>query len=196
MNAPVEGPTLPASPARRSRRTLLLIALVTVAPVVVSYSAYYLLPRERQVNYGTLLVTAPVPEVAGTGIDGRPFQSSALHGRWVLAVAASGGCDDRCAQALYATRQARTIQGREQARVVRVLLLPPAGGLPQALRTEHPDLVVAQVAGEGIASWPAGGDAIYLLDPLGNFVLAFPRGPDIKGMARDLTRLLKASRIG
>ena len=196
MNVPAESSPLPAPPVRRNRRTLLLIALVTVAPVVVSYGAYYLFPRERQANYGTLLATAPAPDAAGTDIDGKPFQISALHGRWVLAVASSGECDARCAQALYATRQARTIQGREQARVVRVLLLPPAGGLPQALRTEHPDLVVAQVAGEGIASWPAGGDAIYLLDPLGNFVLAFPRGPDIKGMARDLTRLLKASRIG
>jgi len=34
------------------------------------------------------------------------------------------------------------------------------------------------------------------VDPLGNLVLRYPDDPDIKKMAGDLTRLLKASRIG
>jgi hypothetical protein len=51
-------------------------------------------------------------------------------------------------------------------------------------------------APEALAGWPAGAERIYLVDPLGNLVLAYPRDPDIKGVGRDLTRLLKASRIG
>ena len=43
---------------------------------------------------------------------------------------------------------------------------------------------------------PDGGRSLYLIDPLGNLVLRYPDDPDIKGIARDLTRLLKASRIG
>jgi hypothetical protein len=34
------------------------------------------------------------------------------------------------------------------------------------------------------------------MDPLGNQVLAWPRPPDPKALAKDLGRLLKASRIG
>jgi len=37
---------------------------------------------------------------------------------------------------------------------------------------------------------------IYLIDPLGNIVLRYPADPDIKRMAKDLERLLRASRIG
>jgi len=177
----------------RNRRTLILLALVTAAPVVASYTAYYLWPRDRHVNYGELLPTAPAPALHGTR-DGKPFALSDLRGKWVLVMAADAACDASCAQALYATRQARTIQGREMERVVRVWLVP-AGAPSGTVMAEHPDLAVVTAAA-GLAGFPAGRERIYLLDPLGNQVLAYPRDPDIKAMARDLTRLLRASRIG
>ncbi len=37
---------------------------------------------------------------------------------------------------------------------------------------------------------------IYLVDPLGNLMMRFPRDPDPSRMVKDLQRLLKASRIG
>jgi hypothetical protein len=52
------------------------------------------------------------------------------------------------------------------------------------------------VAPAVLATWPRGDDAIYLVDPLGNEVLAWPMDPDIKALAKDLTRLLHASQIG
>ena len=70
------------------------------------------------------------------------------------------------------------------------------GAPPATLAAEHPDLVTARVPAGALGAWPAGDERIYLVDPLGNFVLAFPRDPDIKAMAKDLTRLLRASRIG
>ena len=98
----------PRGPEHRSRRTLLLIALVAMAPVVASYTVYYFFPRTTLANYGELLPTRPAPLIAGTKADGTPFQLASLHGKWVLAVAAGGACDPACARALYATRQART----------------------------------------------------------------------------------------
>jgi hypothetical protein len=95
---------------------------------------------------------------------------------------------------LYATRQARTIQGREMDRVVRAWFVTDGAEPDPALLSEHPDLAV--VRGGTLSSWPAGGNRIYVVDPLGNLVLAYPRDPDIKAMAKDLARLLKASRIG
>ena len=47
-----------------------------------------------------------------------------------------------------------------------------------------------------LANWPAGPQRIYLVDPLGNLVLAWPREPDIKKVGKDIERLLRASRIG
>ena len=39
-------------------------------------------------------------------------------------------------------------------------------------------------------------DHIYVVDPLGNLMLRFPDDPDPRRIAKDLARLLKASRIG
>ncbi len=198
MNTTDKAPISVPAPAtvKRGRRTLLLIALVTIAPVVASYTAYYFFPRERQVNSGELLPTRPAPEIIGATTEGAHFDLAQLRGQWVLAVAASPPCDAGCERALYATRQARTIQGREMDRVVRVWLVTGSGDLPRSLLEQHPGLVAARVDSGALGAWPAGADRIYLLDPLGNLVLAYPRDPDIKGMAKDLTRLLKASRIG
>ena len=190
-------PPSKAGMSRSNRRTLVLLALVTVAPVVASYAAFYWFPREKQANYGELLPTQPAPELAGTTPGGAAFRLSELRGKWVLVVAVAGACDRACMQTLYATRQARTIQGREMERVVRLLVVTDADGAPAAsLAGEHPDLVTARVAPGALAAWPAGDDRVYLVDPLGNLVLAYPRDPDIKAMAKDVTRLLKASRIG
>jgi hypothetical protein len=56
--------------------------------------------------------------------------------------------------------------------------------------------VVARVAPAAVDALPSGAERIYVVDPLGNLVLAYPRDPDIKGVAKDVTRQLKASRIG
>lgn len=181
--------------ARKGRRTLLLIALVAVAPVVASYAAYYWFPRERHVNYGELLAR-PAPDVSGAYLDGRPFRLADLRGKWVVAAAAPAACGGDCAKALYATRQARTMQGREMERIVRLWLVTDDAMPDAALLAEHPDLAVVRVAPAAVAAWGVGADRIVAVDPLGNLVLAYPRDPDIKGVARDLTRLLKASRIG
>jgi hypothetical protein len=179
----------------RGRRTLLLLAAVAIAPVVASYSAYYFFPREQRTNYGELLAT-PAPPLPGTRADGQPFALAQLQGKWVLVVSAAGTCDVLCTQALLATRQARTIQGREMERVLRVWLVTDDVAPDAALLARHPDLLVARVTREALAGLPAGVNSIYLVDPLGNLVLAFPADPDIKRVAKDLERVLRASRIG
>jgi cytochrome oxidase Cu insertion factor (SCO1/SenC/PrrC family) len=179
-----------------ARRPLRWIALVTLAPVVASYTAYYFFPREPAANYGTLLPTAPIAGIEGTRQDGSPFRLEDLHGRWVLVALARGGCDAGCERRLYATRQARTMQGKEQDRVVRLLLAGGDGVPSAALLAQHPGLVTARVTDAVAGRFPAGAGSLYVIDPLGNLVLAYPDNPDIKGIARDLTRLLTASRIG
>jgi len=39
-------------------------------------------------------------------------------------------------------------------------------------------------------------DAIYLVDPLGNLMMRWPKDPDPKKISSDLKKLLKYSRIG
>lgn len=194
-----DAPVTPGGPGGgnvRGRWTLIAIAAVVAAPVLLSYALYYFAPPDRFANYGELLPTTAFPGVGGTRLDGAPFDLASLRGRWVLVVAAPAACDDACAKTLYATRQARTIQGRESERVVRVLLASGDAVPDAALLAQHPDLVVARVSAGIGGSLPRGPGAIHLVDPLGNQVLAWPPAPDVKAMAKDIGRLLKASRIG
>ena len=186
----------PAGPDRKARRILLLLAAITIAPVLASYTIYYFFPRSSQANYGTLLPTAPAPELRGVRADGTPWSLAETRGRWVFVVAGEGGCDAACQRKLYATRQARTMQGREQDRIRRVWLVTGERLPDPDLLAQHPGLVVARVPDAAPAALPGGPGAIYLLDPLGNLVLQYPDDPDIKGISKDLARLLKASGIG
>ena len=185
---------------RSARRTLMLLALICAAPVLASYVAYYWLRPEGRTNYGELLQAGPAPEIEGTRPDGAPFRLSELRGRWVMLIVDGADCDASCARKLYATRQARTIQGREQDRVARVLLQPTgAAPLPTELSATHPGMIVVRGDSRQWQTLPGRGDPvdnIYLLDPHGNLVLRYPADPDIRGLAKDLERLLRASRIG
>jgi hypothetical protein len=183
-----------ASP--RARRTLLLIAAIGIAPIVASYVAYFFLPPQARVNYGELLSTRPVPPVEGVRSDGRTFRLADLRGRWVLLMSSPARCDAICGRMLYATRQARTIQGGDQDRVVRVWLVPGEGDAPPGLLAQHPGLEVVRIAQAAQANLATSDGRIYLIDPLGNWVLAWPADPDIKALAKDLGRVLRASQIG
>jgi cytochrome oxidase Cu insertion factor (SCO1/SenC/PrrC family) len=191
---------LTQSTKTRGRRTLLVLALVCAAPVIASYVAYYWFRPAGHVNYGEMLAARPVQDIAGVLPDGGKFRLSDYRGRWLFLAADPGSCDDACQRKLYATRQARTIQGREQDRVLRIWL--QAAGAPVLaphLLAQHPGLVVAYLDADqwaalsGVLGAPQG---IYLIDPLGNIVLRYPADPDIRQMAKDLERLLRASRIG
>jgi hypothetical protein len=189
------------APRRRGRRTLALLALVALAPIVASYVAYYVVVPERKLNYGELLPTAPAPALDGMDATGAAFSLASLRGRWILLVVADGACDARCERLLYATRQARTMQAAEQDRVARVWLMPSGAraAIEPTLLAAHPGLQVAFVPADALARLPLvrGPDpTLLLLDTRGNLVLRYGADPDIKRLAADLTRLLRASQIG
>ena len=199
--AMVEAPALkhrgaPSRQARNGRRTLLVLAAVMLAPIIASYAVYYMFPREPRANYGLLLPTGPAPAIAGTRPDGSPFHLEDLRGRWVMLASGNGDCDAACERKLYATRQARTMQGKEQDRVVRAWFVLDDTAPSAALLARHPGLIVVRVPVTALANLPGGAGPIYVIDPLGNLVLRYPDDSDIKGIARDLARVLMASRIG
>jgi hypothetical protein len=197
---PPRDPPVAARPAGgdggKGRRTLFLIAALALAPIVASYAAYYLFPRQQRVNYGTLLATSPAPAIEGTRADGTQFRLEDLRGRWVLLSGGHGDCDASCERKLYASRQARAMQGRDQDRIVRAWLVAGDAMPAASILAQHPGLIVARVAATALDPFPGGAATLYLIDPLGNLVLRYPDEPDIRGVANDLTRLLKASRIG
>jgi hypothetical protein len=192
---PQRGAGTAAAKSGGGHRIVFLIAALSLAPIVAAFVVYYFFPQQPAANYGTLLPTVPAPPISGTRVDGAAFRLDELRGRWVLLWGEPPGCGPACDRAAYATRQARTMQGKDQDRIVRTLLL--VGDVPPpALVAQHPDLIVVRVAATALGSLPGGPGAVHVVDPLGNLVLRYPHDPDIRGIANDLARLLKASRIG
>ncbi len=198
-------PPIPVDAApgtRRSRWVLLAILALCVAPVVASYLAYYLVKPDGRTNYGELLD----PPRAVEGLVVREVNDAqatfdALRGKWVLLTVGTQGCDEACAARLYSIRQVRLTTGKERDRVHRVLLLSGNGEPAASLLAEHEGLRVWR-ADADLARWlpPAQGgmpqDHIFVIDPLGNVMLRFPRSADPSRMKKDIARLLRASRVG
>ena len=180
---------------------LLVVAGVCIAPFIASWALYFLWQPAGRVNYGELVenVQLPAGNLAQTA-GGKPFDFAQLRGRWVFVTVDSGACDEYCQKKLWKMRQVRLTQGKYLERIERAWLLNDAQAVAPAVLKEYDGTWVAPAEGNVILkSLPfqtAQRDHIYLVDPLGNVVLRFPRDADPSRMKKDLERLLKVSRIG
>ncbi|HSG77069.1 MAG TPA: cytochrome C oxidase subunit I [Burkholderiales bacterium] len=179
---------LPSDPLKRGRVKLALLGLFFAAPFALAWLAYWLdwAPGTTS-NYGEL-ISPPLP------LAGAPLER--LRGKWVLVTLDGAACDAYCERKLYFMRQLRRAQGKNQERVERLWLLTsgtrPGPKLLQAIEGTH-----VEPAGTLAARFPgAVSDHIYVVDPLGNLMMRYPREPDPSRMLKDLQRLLKVSGIG
>jgi cytochrome oxidase Cu insertion factor (SCO1/SenC/PrrC family) len=185
---------------RKSRRTLLLVAAVCIAPFVGSFALYFFWQPSGRVNYGDLIEGVALPAAKLTLTDGKPFELEKLRGKWLFITVDSGGCDEYCQKKLWKMRQVRMTQGKFLERIERVWLVSDAQGVAPALMKEYDGThVVAAQSSALLKAFPVKEvlrDHIYLVDPLGNIVLRYPKDADPTGMKKDLVRVLKVSRIG
>lgn len=183
-----------AKPNRSARLNFIAIAVVALLPIVGSTLLYLLWKPEAFVNHGEL-VTLPLPELH-TEATGLPE----LKGKWVFVMVDSGACDDWCRRKLYIMRQVRLTQGENMQRVERAWILDDDLTPAAALLHEYAGTRLLRAAGSPwLAKLPAVGslrDHIFIVDPLGNLVLRYSRTADPSGIKKDLSRLLRASRVG
>jgi cytochrome oxidase Cu insertion factor (SCO1/SenC/PrrC family) len=189
------------SKPRASRGPLVWIAVAAFAPFILAYLTFYFWAPEARMNYGELIEPArPLPDATLTLADGQPFRLGALRGKWVLMLTAPGACDESCQHALYHMRQVQRAQGKNMDRIERVWLITDDAPLDPALARALEGMYFVRVAGSEVLREPAlAGDRsghIYLVDPLGNLMLRFPRDADPSRILRDISRLLRVSRIG
>jgi hypothetical protein len=184
---------------RRGLGTLVLIFLVCLAPFAASYLVYYLWPPQSRMNYGTLIEPRPLPAAPLARLDGSRFLFSELKGRWVMLQIHASACADPCRRKLYHMRQVRLTQGKEMGRIERVWLVRDDGPVDPTLLRDFEGTLLARASAAVIAAFPAERDPedhIYLIDPLGNLMLRFPKDAEPTRMKKDLERLLKVSSVG
>ena len=159
---------------------LFWIGVVCAAPLVLGTAAYVFDWRSGTTsNYGELLPPRPVSASA----------LEPLRGKWVLVTFDAAACDAYCEKKLYIVRQVRRAQGKHMDRVERFWALTD-GAKPR------PELLAAiegtRVANLAPAGFPGSAvDHIYVIDPLGNLMMRYPRDPDPSKMIKDLQRLVK-----
>jgi hypothetical protein len=164
------------------RNKLLWVAAVCVAPLVLGTAAYMLgWSPGAPANYGELIPPRLTP-------------LNEFRGKWVLVAFDAAACDAYCERKLYVMRQVRRAQGKDMERIERLWVLTDAGK-PRA------DVLAAsegtRIARNGKFDFPGtAADHIYLVDPLGNLMMRFPRDPDPSRIIKDLQRLMKYSRFG
>jgi len=182
------------------RRNLILVAIVCTLPVVASYFMFYVWKPSGSTNYGEILEVKPLPDARLRTLDGAPFSLSDLRGKWVMLAVDDGECDAACREKLFKIRQIRLMQGKDMDRIERVWFVSNGARPNPDLSKLHRGTWIVDARGSELpALLPAQGhpeNYIYLIDPLGNLMMRYPRDADPSGIKQDIIRLLKVSRIG
>ena len=195
-----------AAQSRRGRLTMLAILFACALPVIASYFTYYVIRPGGRANYATLIEPQrPLPALdtlPAQDMDGHSVPLTMLKGQWLMIVVAPAACDKRCEDNLFMQRQLREMVGPERERIAKVWLVdspePIAPALASALAAK-PSVALYRVERAALARWlePEPGhaleDHLYIVDPLGNWMMRAPARPDPTRLKKDIDRLLRAS---
>ena len=185
------------------RFKMLMVLLVCAAPVLASYYAYFIVRPSGGTAYSTLIQPAvPMPRVMARTLDGQPQPLRGLAGQWLLLVVNGGGCKAACEKQLFMQRQLREMTGREADRIDKLWLVIDDAPLPPALQQvllASPAMTILRLPRDVAAAWlqPAPGrvleEHLYIIDPLGDWMMRAPADADPGKLKRDLDRLLRGS---
>ncbi len=187
----------------RGRWKMFAVMVICAAPVIASYFTYYVLRPEGRRNFGELIdPQQSLPDLVAARLDGQPTNLRALKGQWLLVSASGAACDDVCNHNLYLQRQMRESLGKDKDRLDRVWLITDDQPVSASLQEALVGTTVLRVPLAPVSAWlkPGAenslGDHLYVVDPMGNWMMRFPARIDLAGAAkakRDLERLLRAS---
>jgi hypothetical protein len=200
-------PSLDDAVARRTasgRLKMLLVLLVCAAPVIASYFTYFVIRPQGRANYGELIEPLrPIPAALPLAdLQDQPVEPRSLRGQWLLVVVGGGACDATCEKLLWLQRQLRETLGREKDRLDKVWLVDDAQTLrPELLQavSAAPPVTVLRTDRLALSEWlqPAAGHTLaqhlYLVDPMGSWMMRVPADPQPARLKRDVERLLRAS---
>ena len=191
-------------PQAQGRWKLFLIILVCASPLVASYLTYFVIKPQSRTNYGALVDPRnhPVPPLSATTLDGKPASLENYKGKWVMLQADSGDCAEACRTKLFQQRQLRLTQGKGMDRIERVWLVTDDKPVDTVLLKEYDGTRVLRTDPATLKQWlpveegAALTDHVYMIDPLGNLMMRFPKNPDPNKMKKDIGKLLRASSVG
>jgi cytochrome oxidase Cu insertion factor (SCO1/SenC/PrrC family) len=191
---------------RAGRLKMLLVLAACAAPVIASYFTYFVLRPQARTNYSELVLPPrPLPDLPLVDLSGRAIEPASLKGQWLLVVVSGGDCDATCEEGLLLQRQLRETLGRERGRLDKLwLVVDDARIRPEVLEAvvgkgSPEPATILRVPREALARWlePAAGQALeahlYVVDPMGAWMMRSPPRPEPARLKRDIDKLLRAS---
>ena len=187
--------------ARSNRIKFVALLLLMLSPVIVSIVLHNVKFRpEGTVNYGELL---EVKAIQGQALDienNTIFRDRQLHGKWTFAMIDSGSCEEYCQKKLYQMRQVRLAQNTEKERINRIWIIDDHIIPSQEMKKEFEGTVFLTLKEDSkfLDQFPAVSsikDYIYVIDPMGNLMMRYPRDANPSKMASDVKLLLKLSHL-
>ena len=201
----------PATPTEDQQRTkkgrlrLLMLLLVTAAPVLASYFTYYVLKPQGSNFYGQLISPGrELPPIEAVDVQGKSIDLRSLRGQWLMITVSGSACDAECEKTLYLARQLHAGLGPERERLDRVWLVNGDTPLPDKLLQALQGATVLRIDQQKLAQWltpdarHALSEHIYLVDPQGYWMMRFPATADVdnaKNIKKTLNRLLRAAQF-
>ena len=191
------------------RTKFVLMFILFAAPITASYLMFFFWKPAATNNFGELVtpvIAMPLEKFALQ--DGKDAPSgaadTALRGKWLMVMRDSGACEAACVKKLYAMRQTRLILNKDMGRVARVFLIDD--GVSPSAQLQRDFAGTAFVSARDSA-WlkllprdkNSAGDGrghLYAIDPAGYLFMRYPADGDIKQVAADFRRVLKASQLG
>ena len=193
---------------------MIAVLLVCAAPVVASYFAYFVIRPQARTNYSELIqpprplpaslpFATPADARSSPLVAARPVAARRRRRRRLRlgAASATSGCSASCTRRSAAEKERvdkvwlvddaveprRADAGRDRA--------PPPTAAPSGfapatvLRTDRAALLdwLAPAAGKALE------DHLYIVDPLGDWMMRVPADPDPARLKRDVEKLLRAS---
>jgi cytochrome oxidase Cu insertion factor (SCO1/SenC/PrrC family) len=196
---------------RKSKRTLIYMALFFCAPFLLSWYLFNftnVLHDGGSASHGDLLIPPrPLPNISLQD-PANVITNAELKGKWTLLFITSNYCDEVCEENLYRMRQIRLAMGKNTSRVQRAMVISNSmlseeiadklRGYPGQLlhlNDEPTDNFINHFKISG-SDDPFTANRLYLIDPLGNLMMSYTPDADPMGIIKDLKRMLRISRIG
>lgn len=200
---PQAKPELVLTRTKSGRIKMFIVLLLCATPVIASYITYYFIRPEGRLNYGELIdPQQPLPNWTVQDMNGQALALQSLKDQWLFISVSGAACDAQCQHHLYLQRQLREGLGKDKDRVDWVWVVTDEATIDPALKPALKNALVLRIPEQQLSTWlkPESGkklnDHLYLVDPIGNWMMRFPEQKDMKNAAKvkkDIEKVLRST---
>lgn len=200
---PQATPELIVARTKAGRFKMMVVLLLCAAPVIASYITYYFIRPEGRLNYGELIEPQkPIPSLMAQDLNGNAVNLQSLKDQWLLISVSGAACNAQCQHHLYLQRQLREGLGKDKDRVEWLWLITDDAPIDKALLPALKTATVLRISQAQLATWLDAStqknlsDHLYLVDPIGNWMMRFPPQADMANAAKvkkDIEKVLRST---